>query len=100
MNPGRNPAERSTKGGAAVTKPKPPEELTYEQAFQELESLVARLESGELPLEQALALFERGQALAGRCSSLLEKAELKLRQLVPDASGGYALTDFKEEAER
>ncbi len=82
-----------------MTKGKPPEELTYEQAFQELESLVARLESADLPLEQALALFERGQALAARCSSLLEKAELKLRQLVPDASGGYVEAEFREENE-
>ncbi|HEY48102.1 MAG: hypothetical protein AMJ88_08525 [Anaerolineae bacterium SM23_ 63] len=80
-----------------MSKAKPPEELNYEQAFEELEALVERLESGELALEESLALFERGQALSARCSELLEQAELKLRQLVPDDSGGYVETDFEVE---
>ena len=80
-----------------MSKPKPPEKLNYEQAFEELETLVERLESGELALEESLALFERGQALSARCSELLEQAELKLRQLVPDDSGGYVETDFEVE---
>jgi exodeoxyribonuclease VII small subunit len=80
-----------------MSKAKPPEKLNYEQAFEELEALVERLESGELALEESLALFERGQALSARCSELLEQAELKLRQLVPDDSGGYVETDFEVE---
>ena len=80
-----------------MSKPKPPEKLDYEQAFEELEALVERLESGELALEESLALFERGQALSARCSELLEQAELKLRQLIPDDSGGYVETDFEVE---
>lgn len=80
-----------------MSKAKPPEEMNYEQAFEELEALVERLESGELALEESLALFERGQALAARCSELLEQAELKLRQLVPDEAGGYVETDFELE---
>lgn len=80
-----------------MSKAKAPEKLNYEQAFEELEALVERLESGELALEESLALFERGQALAARCSELLEQAELKLRQLVPDDSGGYVETDFEVE---
>jgi exodeoxyribonuclease VII small subunit len=78
----------------SMTKLTPPEKLTYEQAFQELEALVERLESGDLALEEALALFERGQALAARCSQLLEKAELKLRQLLPGESGDLVETDL------
>jgi len=80
-----------------MSKAKSPEKLNYEQAFGELEALVERLESGELDLEESLALFERGQALAARCSELLEQAELKLRQLVPDDSGGYVETDLEVE---
>jgi exodeoxyribonuclease VII small subunit len=80
-----------------MSKAKPPESLNYEQAFEELEALVERLESGELALEESLALFERGQALAARCSELLEQAELKLRKLVPDDSGGYVETDLEVE---
>jgi exodeoxyribonuclease VII small subunit len=78
-----------------MAKTKPTEKLNYEQAFEELEALVEQLESGDLPLEEALGLFERGQALAARCSELLEQAELRLRQLVPDQSGGYVETDFE-----
>jgi exodeoxyribonuclease VII small subunit len=65
----------------AKTEHKPVDELTYEQAFSELEAVVASLEAGDRPLEQSLALFERGQALVGRCAALLEKAELKVRSL-------------------
>jgi exodeoxyribonuclease VII small subunit len=66
---------------------RPPAEMPYEQAFQELEAAVRQLESGERPLEEALALFERGQLLAARCSELLEAAELKLKTLVRDGAG-------------
>jgi exodeoxyribonuclease VII small subunit len=83
----------------AKPKPKPPDKLTYEQAFNELEEIVGRLEEGDLPLEEALGLFERGQALAGRCTELLENAELKLRQLVPDETEGYVEADFDMEDE-
>jgi exodeoxyribonuclease VII small subunit len=82
-----------------MAKVKPPEEMTYEQAFRELETVVQKLEAGELPLEEALGLFERGQALAGRCSQLLDQAELRLKQLVPDEAGGYAEEDLKVEEE-
>jgi exodeoxyribonuclease VII small subunit len=78
-----------------MPKPKSPSQLAYEPAFEELEAIVGRLEQGELPLEEALTLFERGQALAARCSELLETAELKLRQLVPDEKEGYVEADFE-----
>ena len=53
--------------------------LSYEEAYEELEALVARMESGELPLEQSVALYERGQRLAAHCQALLEEAELKIK---------------------
>ncbi|MGQ0601965.1 MAG: exodeoxyribonuclease VII small subunit [Anaerolineales bacterium] len=68
-------------------------ELTFEQAFAELEALVEQLEAGQLALEESLALFERGQALAARCGVLLDNAELKVKQLV-----GGELQDFEAEA--
>jgi len=82
-----------------MPKPKSPSQLAYEPAFEELEEIVGRLEQGDLPLEEALTLFERGQALAARCSELLETAELKLRQLVPDESQGYVEADFEVDDE-
>jgi exodeoxyribonuclease VII small subunit len=60
------------------------EDLAYEEAFAALESIVEALEGGQRPLNEAIALYERGQALSKHCAALLEKAELKVRQL----SGG------------
>ncbi len=62
------------------------EELTYEEALAELEEIVSGLEgdTARNPLEEAIKLFERGQALVARCSALLEAAELKVRQVAGD----------------
>lgn len=69
-------------------------ELSYEEALSELESIVMALEDGQSQLEEAIRLFERGQALAARCGVLLEAAELKIKQVT-----GEDLTDFEEESE-
>lgn len=60
--------------------------MNFETAFNALQENVAKLEGEDLPLETALMLFERGQALAKRCAALLEEAELKVRMLTSDAS--------------
>ena len=69
------------------------EELSYEAAFTELEKIVAALEGESRPLDESISLYERGQALAKHCAALLEKAELKVRQL-----SGDELVDFEAEA--
>lgn len=66
------------------TKPQPIEELTFEQAFAELEESIRTLERGDLPLEESLALYERGQELAAYCTKLLDEAELKVQQIESD----------------
>lgn len=68
--------------------------LSFEEALRELEQIVQQLEEGNLPLDQALALYERGVALAEHCQALLDKAELRIKQLVPNPEGGYDLEDF------
>jgi exodeoxyribonuclease VII small subunit len=68
----------------SVPNQKPIESLTYEQAFNELEAIVASLESNQHPLDEALALFERGQVLARYCANLLDSAALKVQQLLND----------------
>ena len=74
-----------TPKGKPPADPHPPvEDLTYEQAFQELEGIVSVLELEERTLDQALELYTRGQALAQRCTVLLEQAELKVQQLSAD----------------
>ena len=62
------------------------EELSYEEALAELEEIVSALEgdASRNSLEESIKLFERGQALAARCSALLEAAELKVKQLAGD----------------
>jgi exodeoxyribonuclease VII small subunit len=70
------------------------EDLSYEEALAELEEIVAALEDEQGQLEEAIKLFERGQALAARCGVLLEAAELKVRQVV-----GEQVTDFEEQSE-
>jgi exodeoxyribonuclease VII small subunit len=67
-------------------------EMSYEQAFEALQEVIGSLETGEKPLEEALALFERGQALYQRCNQLLDQAELRLQQL----SESGELEDFVE----
>ena len=55
-----------------------PESLSYEAARDELISIVKTLESGQAPLEDTLAMWERGEALAARCSQILDGAQERL----------------------
>lgn len=73
-----------TPNKASKTELVPINQLSYEAALSELENLVHQLESDEHPLADALAMFERGQALAQHCAQLLEAADLKIQEL----SGG------------
>ncbi len=57
--------------------------LSYEEAFQQLEVVLSRLEAGDLPLEESLELFERGAALAALCANKLDEAELRVRKWQP-----------------
>ncbi len=75
----------------------PIEEMNYEQAYAELESIVSTLETGQRPLDEAMALFERGQALAARCAALLDQAELKVRQLTGGDLQGLAEEEGPQE---
>jgi len=56
-------------------------ELSFEEALQQLEEIVAQLEAGQLPLEQALEKFEAAMRLKGRCEELLARAEAKIEEL-------------------
>jgi exodeoxyribonuclease VII small subunit len=61
--------------------------LTFEAALKELEGIVARLEQGEVDLEDSIALYERGQALKAHCESKLKDAESRLEKIVQGAGG-------------
>jgi exodeoxyribonuclease VII small subunit len=61
--------------------------LTFERAIEELESIVKRLEEGKVPLEESVAIYERGEALKRRCDELLRQAEARVDKITTDASG-------------
>lgn len=63
------------------------EELSFEGALKELEAIVARLEQGEVDLEDSIALYERGQALKTHCEKKLKSAEGRLEKIVLGEDG-------------
>ena len=71
----------------------------FESALAELEQLVVRMERGEMPLEEALATFQRGLALAKDCQVALQQAEQQIRMLSPDA-GQAALEDSEDDEQQ
>jgi len=77
----------------------PEPEPSFEAGYAELEQVVARLQEGGLTLEESLALFERGMQLARRCSEQLERAELRLRQLLDGGEVRDLPLDIDNEAE-
>ena len=72
---------------AGKPAPVPVDEMSFEAALKELESIVSRLEQGEVDLEDSIALYERGQALKGHCDKKLKAAEGRLEKIVQGAKG-------------
>ncbi len=70
------------------------EELSFEEAFAQLEAAVAALQDGKLPLERALQYYQEGMKLAQYCNGLLQKAELSVQQLRVDSNGTLSLQPF------
>ncbi len=66
--------------------PKKTQDPSFEQLYSELEATIEKLEEGNLPLDDALALYERGTALAKQCSAMLDRAELRIQELAPNAT--------------
>jgi exodeoxyribonuclease VII small subunit len=69
--------------------------LTYEEAYQQLEKILQALENGDLPLEESLKLYELGAALAVYCTHKLDEAELRVRQWQPNGQTSN-LDDWQE----
>ena len=70
---------------------------TFEQSLGRLEEIVRQMERGDVPLEQALSLFEEGTALVSSCTKLLDEAELKVVRLTKGAAGEPQETEFADE---
>ncbi|MBX9457751.1 MAG: exodeoxyribonuclease VII small subunit [Rhizobium sp.] len=61
--------------------------LSFEQAVSELENIVARLERGDVPLDQSIEIYERGEALKKHCETLLNAAEARIEKIRLDRNG-------------
>jgi len=61
--------------------------MPFEQAIDELESIVKDLEAGKVPLEKSVELYERGEALKKRCEELLRQAEARVEKITLNADG-------------
>jgi exodeoxyribonuclease VII small subunit len=61
--------------------------MSFEDALRELEQVVGKLERGEVPLDESIALYERGAALKKRCETKLKEAEEKVAKLTLDGDG-------------
>jgi exodeoxyribonuclease VII small subunit len=87
--------------------PEPPltdaaEGQSFESMMDRLQSLVARLEEGNLPLEDSIRCFEEGMILVKRCGTVLNRAEERIQKLMRDATGAPVtepLDDDEEETE-
>ncbi|SDE31787.1 exodeoxyribonuclease VII small subunit [Ruegeria marina] len=65
----------------------PVEQMSFEQAMKELETVVGQLERGDVALDQSIALYERGAALKKRCEDELQRAEEKVAAITLDSNG-------------
>jgi exodeoxyribonuclease VII small subunit len=76
-----------------MAKEKEPDKLSFEEAMDQLEQLVAKLENGDVPLEQAIDLFQEGMKLSHLCSQKLEQVERKIEMLVEE-NGAFSKKPF------
>ncbi len=73
------------------------EPASFEAAMAELEALVARMEDGELPLEESISAYQRGAELLRHCEKILADAEQRIKVLMPDGNDG-TLQDYDDQA--
>lgn len=73
-----------------MAEPKIPADIakmTFEQAMQELETIIDKLDGGDVPLEESITIYERGAALQRHCESKLQQAEMRVQKIVAKADG-------------
>ncbi|OYX74508.1 MAG: exodeoxyribonuclease VII small subunit [Rhizobiales bacterium 32-66-11] len=75
------PQPKGASAGPAVAS------LSFEAALAELEGIVQRLERGDVPLEESIAIYERGEALKARCDALLKEAEARVETITRESDG-------------
>ncbi|MCB9991082.1 MAG: exodeoxyribonuclease VII small subunit [Rhodospirillales bacterium] len=80
-----------------MNSPAPVEQLSFENALTELESIVRDLEKGDTPLENSIAAYERGIALKKHCESKLREAQAKIEKISVNADGTVSTAPFEEQ---
>jgi exodeoxyribonuclease VII small subunit len=73
-------------------------EMSFEDALKALEQVVARLESGEVPLDESIALYERGEDLRKHCQARLDAAQARIEKIVAGPDGKAAGTQPFDES--
>ena len=73
------------------------QELIFEKAYEQLGEIVKKLEEGELPLDESMALFEEGMRLERLCEQRLDQAELKISELISREGGAVGIEPFEAE---
>jgi exodeoxyribonuclease VII small subunit len=86
----------ASNGTTQATGPAEEQTLAFEEALGRLDETVTALESGQLPLQEALALFEEGVRLTQRCQELLDSAELRVQRLRVSAHRDASIGDGEE----
>lgn len=86
-----NRAFARTDGESTMTTSSP---QTYEELYTRMQQIVAQLESGELPLADAMALYEEGVKVAAACQAILDRAELRVQELL--VGGADSSHSFEE----
>jgi exodeoxyribonuclease VII small subunit len=82
-----------------AAKPEPAKKQSFEQSLARLEEIVRRMESANLPLDEAMKLFEEGMLLSRDCQKQLEQAEARVEILLKKAGGEMVAQPFEPEGE-
>ena len=72
---------------------KPIEQMSFEEALRALEGVVRQLESGDVPLDESISLYERGEALRKACQARLDAAQARIEKIVQGSDGKPAGTE-------
>lgn len=80
-------------------RPVKPEKLGFEEAIEQLESLIDQIESGEIGLEESLKRYEQGSALIKRCRGILDGAQERIAELTAGPDGGLTSDDGENQGE-
>ena len=69
-------------------------QMSFEDALNELEAIVGRLERGDAPLEESITIYQRGAALKAHCEGKLKDAQMKVEKIVLKGQGDVGTADF------